>query len=220
MTNNPYLKNPQEPFIELKAHLEKSVQRCAEFQKLKSAIDSSKDNCSALSKIRQEDPRIQQPEGLFVSLKQQLDRHIENCTAYEKLASTIEKAQLDCQKLEQLAAQNALLKNPTGKFVQLREKFNAYKNNCKRKQIENKLFDYQDKAININSNLKSLNSQLEELNNQYIQGNDTTIEFAKAQEAKQALLENAKEINDDYTKIYNDLENRTDNIGSFEQRME
>ena len=137
LTNNTHLKNPQEPFIELKKQLEKSVEQCVEFQKLKSAIDSAKDNCSALSKIRRDDPRIQQPEGLFVSLKQQLDRHIENCTAYEKLASTIEKAQLDCQKLEQLAANNALLKNPTGKFVQLRDKLNAYKNNCKRKQIEN-----------------------------------------------------------------------------------
>jgi len=137
LTNNTYLQNPQEPFIELKNQLEKSVQQCAEFQKLKSAIDSAKDNCSALTKIRQEDTRIQQPEGLFISLKQQLDRYIENCTAYEKLASTIEKAQLDCQKLDQLAAQNALLQNPTGKFIQLRDKLNSYKNNCKRKQIEN-----------------------------------------------------------------------------------
>lgn len=137
MNNNPYLQNPQEPFIELKGQLEKSVQHCVEFQQLKSAIDSAKDNCSALSKIRQENPRIQQPEGLFIPLKQQLDGYIANCTAYDTLASTIDKAQLDCQKLKQLATENTLLKNPTGKFIKLKEKLNTYQNNCQSKQIEN-----------------------------------------------------------------------------------
>ena len=137
LNNNPYLQNPQEPFIELKGQLEKSVQQCVEFQQLKSEIDSAKDNCSALSKIRQENPRIQKPEGLFVSLKQQVDTYIANCTAYDTFASTIDKAQLDCQKLKQLATENALLKNPTGKFIKLKEKLNTYQNNCQSKQIEN-----------------------------------------------------------------------------------
>ena len=137
LNDNPYLQNPQEPFIELKGQLEKSVQQCVEFQQLKSAIDSAKDNCSALSKIRQENPRIQQPEGPFISLKQQVDSYIANCTAYDTLASDIDKAQLDCQKLKQLATENALLKKPTGKFIKLREKLNTYQNNCQRKQIEN-----------------------------------------------------------------------------------
>ena len=136
LNNNSYLQNPQERFIELKGQLEKSVQQCVEFQQLKSAIDSAKDNCSALSKIRQENPRIQQPEGPFISLKQQVDNYIANCTAYETLASTIDKAQLDCRKLKQLAAENYLLNNPAGKFIALKLQLDTYLKNCQREQLK------------------------------------------------------------------------------------
>ena len=136
LTNNNYLQNSQEPFIELKNQLENSVQRCVEFQKLKSAIDSAKDNCSALSKIQQEDPRVQKPEGLFNSLQQQLDRYIADCAAYETLASTINQARLNCRKLKQLAAENPLLKNPTGKFIALKQQLDTDLKNCKQEQLK------------------------------------------------------------------------------------
>ncbi len=136
LTNNPYLQSPQEPFIALKNQLEQNVQHCAEFEKLKSIIDSSKDNCSDLSKIQQEDPRILQPQGLFISLQQQLVRYIENCAAYETLASTIYQARSNCRKLKQLAAENPLLKNPTGKFIALKQQLDTDLKNCKQEQLK------------------------------------------------------------------------------------
>ncbi len=137
LANNQYLQKPQGKFVELRQQLEHSVNLCAEFQKLKSKIDSAKDDCPLLTKINTENPYLQQPEGMFIPLKQQVDIDIKNCNAYQSLADLINEMQLDCDKLKQLAAENQYLQNPEGKFIELNKQLNSFLKNCKRKQIEN-----------------------------------------------------------------------------------
>ncbi len=59
LNNNQYLHNPQGKFVELRQQLESSVNLCTKFQKLKSKIDSAKDNCPLLTKINTENPPLQ-----------------------------------------------------------------------------------------------------------------------------------------------------------------
>jgi len=79
LNQSQYLQNAQIPFLELKKTLKKEVQLCAEYQQLKHQIDSAKNNCPLLSQINSENLHLQHPEGMFVSLKQQIGQNIQNC---------------------------------------------------------------------------------------------------------------------------------------------
>ena len=137
LNTNTYLKNPDKPFIQLKQDLEKNVQLCAEYNKLKSEIDTAKDDCALSTKINAENPFLQKPEGMFISLKQQIEKNIQDCNAYQSLSDSINKAQLDCATLKKLSTENQSLQNPGGKYAALKQQLNKYQKSCKRKKIEN-----------------------------------------------------------------------------------
>ncbi len=136
LNTNTYLQNPEKPFIELKQKLEKNVQLCAEYNKLKSEIDSAKDDCTLSTKINAENSFLQKPEGMFISLKQQIDINIQACIAYQALADSINKEQHDCDKLKQIAKDNKYLKDPKVMFFTLKTKIKSSLKECKRKSRE------------------------------------------------------------------------------------
>jgi hypothetical protein len=137
LNQNNYLQDAQGPFIELKDYLKQEVRLCAEYRKLKNRVDAAQEDCPLLTKINSENSYLQQPEGLFISLKQQINDNLQICNTYQTLKESINKAQLDCQKLKKIASENPALQRTESKFRDLKQQLNKYQKGCKRKQIEN-----------------------------------------------------------------------------------
>lgn len=137
LNQNNYLQDAQGPFIELKNYLKQEVRLCAEYRKLKNRVDAAQEDCPLLAKINSENSYLQQPEGLFILLKQQINDNLQTCNTYQTLKDSINKAQLDCQKLKKIASENSALKRTESKFRELKQQLNKYQKGCKRKQIEN-----------------------------------------------------------------------------------
>lgn len=136
LQNNHFLQNPQGQFIELKNQLQNSIDLCAEYQSLKSKIESAKDDCVVLKKITLENQYLQQAEGMFVELKQQTDQLIKQCEQYQALENSIKQAGTDCKKLKKLSDSNNFLQNAKGKFATLKKQLDKKKRPCEKKKIE------------------------------------------------------------------------------------
>ncbi len=133
---NQYLKNPQGKFVELKQQLEHGINLCAEYQTLKSKIESAKDNCNVLKAISKQNQYLQQTEGMFVELKQKTAKLIKRCEDYQVLENAIKKAGKDCKKLKQIAKENNYLQNAEGKFADLKRQLDKQRRPCEKKKIE------------------------------------------------------------------------------------
>ncbi len=137
LTTNPNLADPQGPFIGLEQRLESDIRLCSEYRQLKSQIDSAKDDCQALMQLLEATPRLREAEGMFVPLRKELDQLIAECNSFQALADSIHNAQADCDRLNQIASENASLQNADEKHSALSQQLEDYRSSCKRKQIEN-----------------------------------------------------------------------------------
>ena len=135
-TENVHLQHPEGMFILLKQQVINEINNCYA-NKTQEQINSAKDDCKLLQQINAENPYLQHPQGAFIQIKQQLADDIQNCITYQKLSNTIDKAQLDCQQLKKIAAENQFLQKSNNKFPRLKQQLDNYQKNCKRKQIEN-----------------------------------------------------------------------------------
>ena len=77
--NNALINKSEEKFALVKKQVEAKLTNCEAYIQLTKEIESAQNDCFALSKIQQENPRIQKPEGLFISLKQQLNTYLKSC---------------------------------------------------------------------------------------------------------------------------------------------
>ncbi len=166
LNQNQYLQEAQKPFIELKQTLKKDVQLCAQYQQLKHSIDAARNDCSLLSKINSENVHLQHPEGMFISLKQQVVNDMNNCYA-NKIQDQINSARNDCKLLQQINAESPYLQNPQGPFIQIKQQLADDIQNCITFQ---KLSDTIDKAQLDCKQLKKIaaeNQYLQRSNNQF-----------------------------------------------------
>ncbi len=136
LKTEPYIQNPQGRFAELKQKVERSISLCTEYKTLKSKIESAKDNCDVLNRIEKEDQYLQNPESMFVELKQKTAKLLKRCEDYQSLANEIKQAGKDCKKLQQLAKENDYLQNAKGKFADLKRQLDRRRKPCEKKKIE------------------------------------------------------------------------------------
>jgi hypothetical protein len=184
LNQNQYLQDAKKPFIDLKNALKKDVQLCAEYQKLKFTIDSAHDDCPLLSQLNIENPYLKRPEGMFVSLKKQVEENIIECNA-NKTQAQIDSAKEDCNLLKLIDAENTYLQQPKGMFVALKQQLDRNIQDCNSYQTLKNNIDKSQLDCKQLKKIASENKALQKAEGKFIELKQQLLKYQKNCKRKQ-----------------------------------
>ncbi len=135
--SNPLLQQPTGRYLEMQQKLIEQIKSCKEdllYKDLIEQIEKVNNDCAKLEAILNTNQYLQQPEGRFIQLRQQLTEQIKVCKSkaeIEDLKRNIEQSAHQCKKLESILGSDPRLQNPAGEYISIKQNLNNQIKICK-----------------------------------------------------------------------------------------